>query len=323
MPVDSRDRDHDVDDDPIVADSPHADTSTLRRPDVPVTLGELAALKGDAVDIITARVQILDTLRYASIRATHPEDWVLFRARVEDGGQIVAYLEDAGCDRVRGLWGIRIYNIGAPEKIVGVDPGDFMYEITGDGECTLTHEIVEHMEGGRSSKDDFCKGKTGAALDMAVRKAARANLDGGITRELAGMKSVPLQELERAWAGTPKTTDRCRKGRGFGTQNERVGGFGDKGPAIDPPVCAVCGAPGVYRPGKDGRPPFYGCPKYQNHPNQKWTVKVDDWVQQHATKSAPKTPPPPKNGAPKTTAPTVDEVFGKKPADREPGSDDQ
>ena len=207
---------------------PHVDALTLRRPDVPVDLGELAALRGEAHEIVEARVQILETLRKASIRATHPEDWVLFKARAEDGGQIVGFLEDAGTDRVRALWGIRIFNITKAEKIVGNDPTDFMYVITGDGECAITHEIVEQMEGGRSSKDDFCKDKHGAALDMAVRKAARANLDGGITRELAGMKSVPVQELEAAWIGTSKTIDRCRKGRGFGTHDERLGGGGER-----------------------------------------------------------------------------------------------
>ena len=80
------------DDDLDPPDPVRADSLVLRRPDVPVTLGELAAMKGEAIEILDARVQILETLRRASIRATHPEDWVLFKARDEDGGQVVAFL---------------------------------------------------------------------------------------------------------------------------------------------------------------------------------------------------------------------------------------
>jgi hypothetical protein len=204
-------------------DPPTSDALALRRPDHPVTLSEIAAMRGEAVEIIEARVQVIETLRKASIRATSPEDWLLFKSPEEQGGQIVGYLQDAGCDRVRDLWGIEIFNVSKPEKVVGNDPGVFSYLITGSGRCKLTVQFVEMMEGGRSSTDDFCKGKTGVDLELAVRKAARANLDGGITRELAGMKSVPVGELAEAWTGTKKTIDQCRRGRGFGTRDERLG----------------------------------------------------------------------------------------------------
>jgi hypothetical protein len=67
-----------VSDEDIAADSPPAveGTLALRRPDTPVTLSELAALKGEALEVIEARVQILETLRKAAIRATSPEDWL-------------------------------------------------------------------------------------------------------------------------------------------------------------------------------------------------------------------------------------------------------
>jgi hypothetical protein len=303
------------DDDPIV---PGRSAVTLRRADVPVDLGELAALKGDAIAVVDARVQILETLRSASIRATHPEDWVLFKAPAEHGGQIVGYLEDYGGDRVRGLWGIRIFNVSKAEKVVGTDPSDFMYIVTGDGECGITHEIVEAMEGGRSSKDDFCKGKTGAALEMLVRKAARANLDGGITRELSGLKAVPIQELERAWAGTAKTIDRCRRGRGFGTHDERVGGASDKAPDVDPPICPHCKTRGVYRPAKGNRAAFYGCPNYDKHADKKFIVNAADWIARATAAAAVPTPPP----AGTTTPPHVDDIpFDGPRRDREPGQE--
>src|SRR5262245_5651050 len=117
------DDDLERDDDPR---PPLATTTALevRRPEVPLTLGDLEVLKGEAIERIQTRDQILLTLRRASIRATMPEDWVLFRA---PEGQVTGYLEDAGCMRVRPLWGIRIFNVAPPEKIVGAEPGEFMY----------------------------------------------------------------------------------------------------------------------------------------------------------------------------------------------------
>jgi hypothetical protein len=295
---------------------------TLRRPDIPVTLSQLAALKGDALEIIDARVQVIKTLRAASIRATSPEDWLLFKAPEEQGGQIVAYLQDCGADRVRDLWGIEVFDISRPEKIVGNDPAVFHYLIAGSGRCKLTRQVVEAMEGGRSSTDDFCKGKTGAELELLVRKAARANLDGNITRELAGMKSVPIDDLKDAWTGTKKIIEHCRKGRGFGTRDERVGGASAKAPDVEPPVCPHCKTAGVYRPPKDGRGGFYGCPNYTTHANKRWTVDADKWVAEQKAK-APRDEPPkdasqvrPEDGkAPGTPVSpplSADDVFGKK-----------
>lgn len=51
----------------------------LRRPSTPATLSEIAALGGEGVKIVQARVQILQTLKAASIAMTHPEDWLLFK----------------------------------------------------------------------------------------------------------------------------------------------------------------------------------------------------------------------------------------------------
>ena len=84
----------DLDDVPATETIP-ADALTLRRPDIPVTLSELAALKGEALEVVNARVQVLETLRKAAIRMTSPEDWLLFKSPDDQGGQIVGYLQDA------------------------------------------------------------------------------------------------------------------------------------------------------------------------------------------------------------------------------------
>jgi hypothetical protein len=291
---------------------PPVDTLALRRPDVPVTLVDLAALKGEAVAIIEARIQVVDTLRRASIRATSPADWLLFKSPDEQGGQVVGYLQDCGADRVRDLWGIEIFDVRQPEKVVGNDPTIFHYLIRGSGRCKLTKQILEEVEGGRSSTDDFCKGKTGLDLELAVRKAARANLDGNITRELAGMKSVPLEAIAEAWEGTKKRVEECRRGRGFGSRDERVGGRSEKAPDVDPPVCPHCKTPGVYRPAKGDRKAFYGCPNYEKHRDKKFIVDATEWAAKAAV-----APAPPANGA--ATAPMkAGEIFA---GARDPGQE--
>lgn len=264
----------------------------LRRPDTPGTLSELAAYKGEAIEFIEARAQVLYTLRLSSIRATHPTDWVLFKAPDEHGGQIVGYLDDAGCDRVRDLFGIEVYGISAPQKIASNE--GFLYVITGSGRSKFTLQQVEAMEGGRSSTDDFVKDVSGPALELLVRKAARANLDGNVTRELAGLKSVPIEELARAWDGTPKKVEQCRLGRGFGSRAERLGAQGAAVPNVPPPVCPYCKTPGVFRPSKDNRAAFYGCAKWKEHPkgSKPFIVDAAEWVKEQQPKAAPAAPAP-------------------------------
>jgi hypothetical protein len=265
---------------PEVLDREEERALELKRPSIPTSLAELAALKGEAVEIIEARIRVLETARMAAIRATHPEDWLLFKARDDQGGQVVGYLQDSGCERVRDIFGISIYNITKPEKVAGADPSVFHYMVSGDGTCSLTAQSIEGIEGGRSSTEDFCKDKTGAALELAVRKAARANLDGQIVRELAGLAGVPIAELETAWTGTHKTIDRCRRGRGFGSADERVGATRQGVPDVDPPICDHCGAKGVYRPAKGDRKAFFGCPNFERHKDKKFIVDAEKWVAQ-------------------------------------------
>lgn len=257
----------------------------VRHPNVPVTVNDLAALKGEAIEVLDARIQILEVARKRAIRMTSPEDWVLFKAKDD---RITGYLQDAGCDRIRDITGIEVYNVTEPERIMSADGQSFMYVIRGDGRSRLTMQVVEQMEGGRMSTDDFCKDKTGIALELVVRKAARANLDGNIVRELAGLKSVPLEELIAGWEGTNKKAEHCRKGRGFGTQDERHGAAREGEPDVEPPTCKYCEPSGsvkmVYR--KSDRGDFYGCPNYKSHPNQKYTVDVKKWVGEQEKKKA-------------------------------------
>jgi hypothetical protein len=308
-------------------DEPTDETTTaaataleLRRPDVPVDLNELAAQKGEALEIIEARAQVLATLRKAAISATSPEDWLLFKAPAEHGGQVVAYLQDCGADRVRDLYGIEIYNVSRPERVMTNDPGVFHYLIRGSGRCKLTRQVVVDIEGGRSSTDDFCKGKTGVDLELVVRKAARANLDGSITRELAGLKSVPVAELADVWANTRKKIEQCRRGRGFGTRDERLGAVDRPDADLKPPTCALCGKAMELRKGSRGY--FYSCPDYKAHGKESRTVDLEDWRKHVQAGTAPAPSPKPAKAADRVTPPSADEVFGNnKTRDREPGEE--
>lgn len=302
----------------LVDDVP--DAIALRHPSVPTTIDQLAALRGEAIEIIEARILILETARLRAVRMTHPEDWVLFKGKDE---RIVGYLQDSGCERVRRITGISITDVEEPEKVVSSDGQSFAIVIRGRGECQLTGEVLERVEGIRESTEDFCKDLKGIKQELRVRQAARANLDGKIVRELAGLGSVPLAELERAWTGTEKKVEHCRKGRGFGSQDERHGATREGEPDVVPPTCPHCkpvnGAPVKlkYRAGKGDRKAFYGCPNYDKHPNAKVIIDVDEWVaKQKAAAQQPQS-----TGAPAPTQKSTTSRGGQLPIEREPGAE--
>lgn len=258
----------------------------LRHPSVPTTINELAALdKDQGLAIIEQRTKIFHSMRMASIALTFPGDWTLFKDR---DGRIAGYLGDQGCDRIKKMWGIQVNNLGLMRRIEDADHvEEFAYGITGDGVCGLTGEAVFDMEGIRYSTEKYATEKPeGIQRTVAVQKAARANLDGSITRELAGMKSVPSQELDKAWEGTWKKSELCNKARGFGSADERVGGENEKSGVSpqDIPFCSFCEPKVklVYRPAKK----FYGCPNYNSHPDDKMILPLEDLLKKIANKKA-------------------------------------
>lgn len=250
------------------------ETRDLVRPSVPTTIEELAA-HGAGVGIIEQRGQIIKTLRQLSLQLIMPSDVTLFKT---PDGIITGFVGDSGCDRVKSIWGIQISNLGDMERIDDPETGEFAFRITGDGLCKLTGEAVDSMEGIRYSTEPYAQQKSaGIQRTVAVQKAARANLDGGITRELTGLKSVPVEEFQKAWEGTWKKWEMCNKGRGFGSAETRVGGADEKVgiDQADIPRCGFCKDQPqlVYRPAKGDRGAFWGCRNYAAHPKDK--VYVD------------------------------------------------
>jgi hypothetical protein len=250
--------------------------TAVARPVLPVTIDELAAAE-DGVAIIERGIQVLRTLRRASIALTFPHDFVLFKA--ED--RITAYLQDVGAQRVWGLWGIDPVDWTDFQRTDDKDTGDFAISISGGGLCKRTGHLVENLTGTRYSYEEFIvKRKLNRLqIEPEVRKAARANLEGNILRTLAGLKSIPVEELDEVWATagmTWKSSKFCAKGRGFGSADMRAGGA-DERHGIDPadiPLCDVCQIPLVFRPGKDGKPGFFGCAKWQSHKETKVIVPL-------------------------------------------------
>ncbi len=256
------------------------DTGLVRAQSVTI---EQLANDVDGLEKTERGIAIMKVLRAASIAVTFPHDWVLFKA--ED--RITGFLQEVGCQRIRDIWGIEITDLQEFVRTEDAETKDFSYAITGNGYSKRTGQMVYDLTGTRYSYEDFIVHRKLKALQIEteVKKAARANLDGNIVRALAGMKSVPAEELDEVWikAGMTsyKSTKLCPKGRGFGTANERAGGSSEKNGGVDVqdiPFCTYCEPPErlVFRAEKQ----FWGCRNYGKHPDQKMIIQHKDLLKQ-------------------------------------------
>ena len=216
----------------------------LRRPDAPMTVEEIAALgEEQALAIINSRVQIIRTLRAESIRQTRPQDWLLFKD--VNTGRVIGYLQDAGCQRIAPLWGVEVRNITSPKRENSEDGKSYAFTIMGDGFCSITQRSMLNIEGTRYSTEKYAEQHPeGIQREMAVKKAARANLEGTIVRGLTGLKNVPLQDLITA-SGIEKFEAMAAKGRGYGSQAQRQGAEVQESSDIKAgfePRCGTCNA---------------------------------------------------------------------------------
>lgn len=269
------------------------ESNELARPSVPTTINELASLdKERGVYVVEQRLHIFESMRVASLKLLMPNDITLFK---DPDGRETGFVGDQGCDRIKKLWGISIINLGPMEKIEDADhPGEFAYRIRGDGTCGLTGEAVFEMEGVRYSTERYATEKPeGIQRVVAVQKAARANLDGGITRELAGLKSVPVEELDKAWEGTWKKSAMCNKGRGYGSSAERKGAQVQQAdiPVEFQPKCEVCNqvmkhvAGGVSQQGKP-YDAFWSCKNREHKATVKHSQALIEWKARQAEAQA-------------------------------------
>lgn len=277
----------------------------LRRPNVPVTVEEIAALGPDEADkIIRSRAQIITSLRKASIQQTRPSDWVLYKdVRT---GRVIAYLEDKGAQRIMPIWGIEVTDVTEPRRQNSEDGTSYAYSMIGHGVCHLTKQRVRSMEGVRYSTERFAQEQPdGLPRENAVKKAARANLEGRIVRNLAGLNGVPLDELITV-TGIADFEVKASKGRGYGTQAERQGAEIQQSDIAkeDEPVCPKSDDRNPHRmnfvPGgvskASGKPydAFWSCSKHKKNPDDKAvTLRHSEVLAEIEKRKASSQQPPP------------------------------
>jgi len=140
-------------------------------------------------------VEVLDLLRVAAIRATHPSDWIIH-------GGTAAYLTDAGCARAKDIWGCSRVILGLERE--PLEDGTFIARARIRARCLRTGAEVEEIGSRWSGSKFFARlaRRTGVLDPTMVDKAALANADGRALRYLAGLGACPVSLLERAWGGS-------------------------------------------------------------------------------------------------------------------------
>lgn len=195
----------------------------------------LATMENGAA-IFERRAEILGQIRTAAIRGTNPRDWVLFRDRDDS---VWAHLADSGAEKIAELYGVEITNV-RPQRDGLFNPlrnlmGKGIVELRAqcDALCHFNGRALS-FESSIRSTEDFTGRKVddagrittspnAPALEADLRQSLWTRLRCKAIRVLTGMGQVPAEELDRAWEGTKKSSDQCRKGHGFGTGKERSG----------------------------------------------------------------------------------------------------
>ncbi len=197
-----------------------------RRVTTPVTLDRLLISQPERVQMIMEqRMRALENIRLGAIKQTEPHDWVLNRDRES---RVTGLLGKSGAVKVRKFFGISTLNIRPDEVKVTTNPdGTVTGEIWGDGYCGLTGEWIMNVRGSRTSSEQFTgrtEKETSASKSVELsdlKEATRSNLENKVVRILAGMTAISAAELKKAWEGTDKKVDDCRKGHGYGKSDER------------------------------------------------------------------------------------------------------
>jgi len=169
------------------------------------------------VDTINKWADAVETIRERAVKSTRPIDWVLMKT---NEGVITGFPKRSGCEKIRKILGISIYNVQQPAT--QEDPKDhtrIAVSVVGDGVCGLTRETVEGVRGLRSSSEKFI-GRAAQWTDLF--QAARSALDNRITRILGAVSQVELAELARIQGMTPEEFEGlANKGSGYGSAAQR------------------------------------------------------------------------------------------------------
>lgn len=190
-------------------------------------------------EIVKGKINALTEIRRAALRATSPQDWVLFKDRDEN---VKAHLCDSGARKVAQFYGISVGNVRVRGKDGWLPAKDHVptpwpvpdalltdeqrtsgvklhaVYLCVDGFSRVTGDVVRDVVFGRRTDEQFI-GRADRLDDLV--KSTRTGADAKVCRILAGMTAVESWELEEVWQGSRKSLDGCRKGHGYGTSSER------------------------------------------------------------------------------------------------------
>lgn len=193
-------------------------------PEIETEMRELAAIDPirDAEQRVQAAAAMSVALRRATIAQTLPQDWVFH-------GDF-AYLQDCGCQRVAGLWGIEFDKTALRDfQREDLPDGHIRFEVMVTGRSTRTN--LERTEiGTRSTASEFFKARWEKAIDeedtakqhqilMDVKKSALTNAHGRVVRALTGMGHMPNDQLKQTLGDSAgKATNVAHQTQGGATE---------------------------------------------------------------------------------------------------------
>jgi len=183
--------------------------------------------------ILQGRAQLIKRVRAIAIGQTEPPHWTLYRAR--DGG-ITSVPASPACLVMRRWAGISIRNhrsmsgqpgVATISKVQNSKGEDVLLaEMMADGFWGQASEPdVEAVYANLRSDDDFT-GRTkrdekyGGPRPEDLRLSIRTTLDSKVVRAMLGLTKVTGEELARHGMDL----DKCTKGSGFGSAQERTAG---------------------------------------------------------------------------------------------------
>lgn len=191
----------------------------------------------DALERFKVRSDLMDGLYMVAIGRTRPEDWILSRDQAQN---VTAMIASSGARLVAEVYEIELSNLRPLDENGMFDPvvrdmGNGVFSLRGGCDAeSKANGRKQPIEMERRSDEDFTgrtvdaegafnfdRGKKVGSWSGDVSSSVLTGLETKAVRTLCSMSRVPLSELERAWAGTEKKTDKCRKGQGYGSSSDR------------------------------------------------------------------------------------------------------
>lgn len=167
---------------------------------------QIETFKGLTLQDVEGAINVIEKLQDASLRLTHPQDWVFF-GRAEDPIKVY-FLQDVGCQRIKDLWGITFdaLNLRRDTDAQELPDKSYVVEVAVRATSALTGGTVEEI-GFRSSTGLFARDWQKAVddenhvekarLKANVRKAALANGRGRCIRTITGTAQMPHERLAK------------------------------------------------------------------------------------------------------------------------------